>query len=40
MRSGRKSNLCIGLDTDINSIPKSLLDFDDPFIQHSIKTCN
>ena len=26
----KKSFLCIGLDTDINKIPKFLLDTDDP----------
>lgn len=29
----KKSYLCIGLDTDINKIPKSLLDFEDPIFE-------
>ena len=29
----KKSYLCIGLDTDINKIPKALLDFDDPVFE-------
>ena len=26
----KQSFLCVGLDTDINKIPKFLLDFEDP----------
>ena len=29
----KKSFLCIGLDVDINKIPKSLLDYDDPIFE-------
>lgn len=29
----KKSFLCVGLDTDINKIPKFLLDFDDPVFE-------
>lgn len=32
----KKSFLCVGLDTDLNKIPKHLLDDDDP-ISFSIK---
>ena len=28
----KKSFLCIGLDTDLNKIPKHLLDFEDQFL--------
>ena len=33
----KKSFLCIGLDTDINKIPKFLLDTDDPIFEFSKK---
>ena len=29
----KKSFLCVGLDVDINKIPKSLLDNDDPIFE-------
>ena len=29
----KKSFLCIGLDIDINKIPKSLLEYDDPIFE-------
>ena len=29
----KKSFLCVGLDTDLNMIPKHLLDFDDPVFE-------
>ena len=29
----KKSYLCVGLDTDINRIPKHLLAFDDPIFE-------
>ena len=29
----KKSFLCVGLDVDINKIPKSLLNYDDPIFE-------
>ena len=33
----KKSFLCIGLDTDINKIPKFLLDLEDPIFEFNKK---
>ena len=29
----KRSFLCVGLDVDINKIPKSLLNYDDPIFE-------
>ena len=31
----KKSFLCVGLDVDINKIPKSLLNYEDPVFEFS-----
>ena len=36
----KKSFLCIGLDTDINKIPKHLLDLDDPIFEFNKEIIN
>ena len=36
----KKSFLCIGLDTDINKIPKHLLDLDDPIFEFNKQIIN
>jgi orotidine-5'-phosphate decarboxylase len=36
----KRSFLCIGLDTDINKIPKHLLDFEDPIFEFNMQIIN
>ena len=36
----KKSFLCIGLDTDLNKIPKHLLDFEDPIFEFNKRIIN
>ena len=36
----KKSFLCIGLDPDLNKIPKHLLDFEDPIFEFNKRIIN